>query len=85
MLFAAGTVSLNPDILTTLMDWIAGIAAEKGGLLATTGALATSDELLPYGDAIALALLLYNFAVDTSRWITIERKGNEDSELCLKK
>ena len=78
MLLSAGTISLDPDILTALLDWIAGIVAEKGGTAAVAGTLAVSDGLLPYGDAIAAVLLSTDFLVDAFSQITIEKKGNDN-------
>ena len=63
-----------------MLDWIAGIAAEKGGPAAAAGALAVSDGPYLFGDAIAAALLLTDLVVDRFSQITIENKENEDSK-----
>ena len=80
VMLSAGSSVLDPDTLSAFWEWFTAILAKKGATWATAGALATSDGLLPIGDAIALTLILSDFLIDAEGQITIEKKNNEDDE-----
>lgn len=80
IMLSAGSSVLNPDMLSAFWAWFSAILAEKGAAWATAGTFAAADGPLPFGDAIALTLLLSDFLADAESQITIEKNGNEDNK-----